>query len=282
MAAAPLESAVVVKAVMLGNSAVGKTSLMSRSQGMIADPPPPPTIGVEFAVHVIHDPVHCIIQLHDTSGQERFRSVAASYFRNAQIFVLVFDLSRRITWDALWTTWWPEVLKNTPLEQFQRRAAMAIVIGNKFDLVEPGRQPPRFSPPSSSALVHPLADPETSDAYLENNTGSTTDNENDAEHAIEESSCDQFVGTQRLDRCVPVRDVLLQCRRQGIGCYFETSTYAKSCDFLEILICAVRGLNRKELRARAKSLSLSRPAAAAGGPDTSAVPWKYRTRGCCG
>lgn len=74
------------------------------------------------------------MQCWDTSGQERFRSIVASYYRHCHGVMLVCDLQRRSTLEAL-PTWWEEfcIKSNVPRENIA-----LLIVGNKSDL--PGTQ----------------------------------------------------------------------------------------------------------------------------------------------
>ncbi|XP_015598433.1 ras-related protein Rab-34 [Cephus cinctus] len=83
----------ISKAIVLGDVAVGKTSLVNRFCHKLFDNNYKATIGVDFEVErfdVLGVPFN--LQIWDTAGQERFKCIAASYYRGANIIVIVFDL----------------------------------------------------------------------------------------------------------------------------------------------------------------------------------------------
>lgn len=62
----------------------------------------PHTIGVEFGTRIIEVPDHKIkLQIWDTAGQERFRAVTRSYYRGAAGALMVYDITRRSTYNHL-------------------------------------------------------------------------------------------------------------------------------------------------------------------------------------
>lgn len=86
---------VPVRAVMLGQYGVGKTSLAR----CLKDPPAfspteRTTIGVDFFLETFED-AGVKFALWDTAGQERFRAITAAYYRQADVFVIVFSVRDR-------------------------------------------------------------------------------------------------------------------------------------------------------------------------------------------
>ncbi|KAL0132353.1 hypothetical protein PUN28_000260 [Cardiocondyla obscurior] len=83
----------ISKAIVIGDVAVGKTSLVNRFCHRSFNNNYKATIGVDFEVErfdILGVPFH--LQIWDTAGQERFKSIAASYYRGANVIVVVFDL----------------------------------------------------------------------------------------------------------------------------------------------------------------------------------------------
>merc|ERR1712038_1799218 len=84
----------ICKAVIVGDVATGKTSLVNRFCHDVFDRDYKATIGVDFEVEkfsVLSVPFN--LQVWDTAGQERFRCIAASYYRGAHVVIVAFDLS---------------------------------------------------------------------------------------------------------------------------------------------------------------------------------------------
>ena len=85
----------VLKVVLVGDLAVGKTSLIHRFCHKTFNNDYKPTIGCDFEIEkftILNQPV--TVQFWDTAGQERFRCIAAAYYRNAQCIILTFDLTK--------------------------------------------------------------------------------------------------------------------------------------------------------------------------------------------
>ncbi|XP_005106169.1 ras-related protein Rab-34 [Aplysia californica] len=84
----------IAKAVLVGDVSVGKTCLVNRFCHDVFDREYKATIGVDFEVEKFSVlGVHITLQVWDTAGQERFKCIAASYYRGAQIVIVVFDMT---------------------------------------------------------------------------------------------------------------------------------------------------------------------------------------------
>ncbi|XP_040210059.1 ras-related protein Rab-10-like isoform X2 [Rana temporaria] len=94
----------VLKLVMTGDSNVGKTCIMTRYTENII-PSYISTVGIDFKTKTIHiDDTPLKLQIWDTAGQERFHTLSVSYFRGAQGFVLVYDITNTNSFEniSLW------------------------------------------------------------------------------------------------------------------------------------------------------------------------------------
>ncbi|XP_064026773.1 ras-related protein Rab-10-like isoform X2 [Pogoniulus pusillus] len=105
----------LVKVVMAGESCVGKTSIVRR----YTEPSWPPagaptssylaTIGIDFKVKAItFNDTRVKLQIWDTAGQERFHTLSTSYFRGAQGFVLVYDITNLDSFRSI-TSWMKDI-----------------------------------------------------------------------------------------------------------------------------------------------------------------------------
>lgn len=85
---------ILAKVIMLGDSGVGKSSILLRITNHDFQYNNLPTIGVDFGSIMINLPNHSVkMQFWDAAGQERFRSIVRNYYRNSSVVILVFDLS---------------------------------------------------------------------------------------------------------------------------------------------------------------------------------------------
>lgn len=90
------------KIVLIGDSAVGKSNLLARFARDEFYPNSKSTIGVEFqAQKIFIDGKEIKVQIWDTAGQERFRAVTSAYYRGAVGALVVYDISRRQTYDSI-------------------------------------------------------------------------------------------------------------------------------------------------------------------------------------
>lgn len=127
-AAAPPKPSSSVKLVLLGEAAVGKSSLVLRFVNNDFQENKEPTIGAAFLTQKSHLPHRTIkFEIWDTAGQERFASLAPMYYRNAQSALVVYDLTKPTS--LVKAKHW--------VAELQRQASPGIVIalvGNKLDL----------------------------------------------------------------------------------------------------------------------------------------------------
>ncbi|GFY92865.1 Rab GTPase-like A5A protein [Actinidia rufa] len=90
------------KVVIIGDSAVGKSNLLSRYARNEFNMHSKATIGVEFQTQSMEiDGKEVKAQIWDTAGQERFRAVTSAYYRGAVGALVVYDISRRTTFDSI-------------------------------------------------------------------------------------------------------------------------------------------------------------------------------------
>lgn len=90
------------KVVLIGDSAVGKSNLLARFARDEFYPNSKSTIGVEFQTQKMDiNGKEIKAQIWDTAGQERFRAVTSAYYRGAVGALLVYDISRRQTFESV-------------------------------------------------------------------------------------------------------------------------------------------------------------------------------------
>jgi Ras-related protein Rab-11A len=120
------------KVVIIGDSAVGKSNLLSRYARNEFNLHSKATIGVEFQTQSMDiDGKEVKAQIWDTAGQERFRAVTSAYYRGAFGALLVYDISRRSTFDNV-GRWLQELNKFNAAHSDTTVAKM--LVGNKCDL----------------------------------------------------------------------------------------------------------------------------------------------------
>jgi len=117
-----------LKILIIGQSSVGKSSLLLRFTDDVFDPDQPATIGVDFKVKTIDIDGNLVkLAIWDTAGQERFRTLTPSYYRGAQGAILVYDVSSRPSFEKL-EPWLQEL--NT---YSTKSNIVKMLVGNKID-----------------------------------------------------------------------------------------------------------------------------------------------------
>jgi len=116
------------KIILIGDSGVGKTSLMTRYTDMSFIKSPLSTIGVDFKIRTIDvDDTRVKLQIWDTAGQERFRAMVSNYYRGAHGIFIVFDMTCRASFEHL-GEWIAELQKKDAWNTGE-----VIILGNKID-----------------------------------------------------------------------------------------------------------------------------------------------------
>jgi len=120
--------AYLFKYIIIGDTGAGKSCLLLQFTDKRFQPVHDLTIGVEFGARMVTiDNRQIKLQIWDTAGQESFRSITRSYYRGAAGALLVYDISRRETFQHL-TRWLEEARSNG------NENMTIMLIGNKCDL----------------------------------------------------------------------------------------------------------------------------------------------------
>lgn len=118
----------VLKVVLIGDSAVGKSQLLARFARNEFNVDSKATIGVEFQTRtLLIDRKTVKAQIWDTAGQERYRAVTSAYYRGAVGAMLVYDITKRQSFDHL-SRWLDELRDHTD------KNIVIMLVGNKSDL----------------------------------------------------------------------------------------------------------------------------------------------------
>ncbi|XP_031494217.1 ras-related protein RABA1d-like [Nymphaea colorata] len=116
------------KVVLIGDSGVGKSNLLSRFTRNEFSLESKSTIGVEFATRSLNVDGKVIkAQIWDTAGQERYRAITSAYYRGAVGALLVYDVTRHATFENV-ERWLRELRDHTDPN------IVVMLIGNKSDL----------------------------------------------------------------------------------------------------------------------------------------------------
>ena len=118
------------KLLLIGSSAVGKTSFLIRYAEDSFTSAFVSTVGIDFKVKTVfrHDK-RVKLQIWDTAGQERYRTITRAYYRGAMGFILVYDITNEESFNAVQD--WITQIKNYSIEN-----AQVILVGNKCDMEE--------------------------------------------------------------------------------------------------------------------------------------------------
>ena len=120
----------IFKLILIGNSGVGKSSILQRYMNKTFEESYKCTIGVDFLMKSLEVKGKTVkLQLWDTAGQEKYKSMVSSYYRGANVALVVFDITSRSSFESL-PLWIENYYKNGPEQK------NIILIGNKKDMAD--------------------------------------------------------------------------------------------------------------------------------------------------
>ena len=109
------KKAIPCKVVLIGESGVGKTSIISRYMTNTFSPTLGSTPGANFTTKTVYlekENQSIKFEIWDTAGQEKFRSLAKVFYKNAAICILVYEITRRASFEELKKYWIEEIKAN--------------------------------------------------------------------------------------------------------------------------------------------------------------------------
>ena len=124
---------VPIKCVLLGETAVGKTSFINRFvNDTFTSEFVPTMIGCYSSKEVFYEKANRKIKfdLWDTAGQEKYRSLNKIFYQDTLIVILIFDITRKDTFSSIKDYWYKEVKENSPDD------VIIAIAANKSDLYE--------------------------------------------------------------------------------------------------------------------------------------------------
>ena len=118
----------IFKVVLIGDTSVGKTNILSKYLSNEFDPDSKATVGVEFGTKDFQIENNKVkVQIWDTAGQERYRSITNAYYKGAKGSLLVYDITNPKSFQNL--DKWLSDLKSNGEDKIS-----VVLIGNKSDL----------------------------------------------------------------------------------------------------------------------------------------------------
>jgi small GTP-binding protein len=125
------EDPIPVKVVLLGESGVGKTSIISQFTANKFNPRCPTSVSAQFISKTIKFPKHnksIKFDIWDTVGQEKYRSLAKIFYKDALIIIFVYDITTEFSFTAIKDFWYKETNENADNEP------ILALVANKVDL----------------------------------------------------------------------------------------------------------------------------------------------------
>lgn len=119
-----------LKIILLGDTGVGKSTLLKRLVSNVFDPNATSTVGCDYCTTVVnYDAKRVDVTIWDTAGQERFRSLTRMYYSDTNIAFLVFNLNDPKTFDEM-------KLFHTEVVNANEGPILPVIIGTHLDMVD--------------------------------------------------------------------------------------------------------------------------------------------------
>ena len=120
------------KVVLVGETGVGKTSIISQFIDQVFEEELQTSTGGSFSSkEIFFDNGKSLkLEIWDTAGQERYRSLTKIFYKNSSCAILVYDITRKQTFDELKNYWIGQIKESAPKD------IMLAVVGNKEDLLD--------------------------------------------------------------------------------------------------------------------------------------------------
>ena len=122
-----------VKVVLLGESGVGKTSIISQFTTNKFNPRCPTSVSAQFISKTIEFPKYdkaIKFDIWDTVGQEKYRSLAKIFYKDARIIIFVYDITTPFSFNALKEFWYKEAINTADNDP------IFALVANKIDLYQ--------------------------------------------------------------------------------------------------------------------------------------------------
>ena len=120
-----------LKVALIGEVGVGKSSIVSRFTKNIFDAKKESTSGANYCkkdVEVNNQKIS--LDIWDTAGQEKFRSMGRHFYKNANMIIIVYDITNLKSFQEIENYWYNDIKENG--EKYK----VIAIVGNKFDLYD--------------------------------------------------------------------------------------------------------------------------------------------------
>jgi small GTP-binding protein len=128
-----MEELISVKVVLLGESGVGKTSIINQFISKKFNPKMSTSVSAQFTSKTLEFPEknkEIRFDIWDTVGQEKYRSLTKIFYKDAKIIIFVYDITKEFSFEALKNYWHTETVNNSDGEP------LYAVCANKNDLYD--------------------------------------------------------------------------------------------------------------------------------------------------
>lgn len=129
----------VLKTLLIGEGAVGKTSLIDQWIHGRFKSDYSLTVGLNVASKTItFDKLDAKLVINDIAGQKRFKQIRGEFFKGTSLIMMVYDCTRPKTLDALLTEWLPGVVESNPADKSRVKTPrmILVLVSNKSDLAD--------------------------------------------------------------------------------------------------------------------------------------------------
>jgi small GTP-binding protein len=117
-----------IKVALIGDSSIGKTSIINRYCKNIFDQSIGSTLGANYSQKIIEkDGKKIRLDLWDTAGQEKYRAIGRHFYRESFIVCLVYDITNKKSFENIKSIWYPEIMEHG------EKLKIISLIGNKND-----------------------------------------------------------------------------------------------------------------------------------------------------
>ena len=124
----------VAKIILVGDASVGKSNILTQFTKNEFSKSSNPTLGVEFGTKILNSNNKKIrLQIWDTAGQEKYKSITNSYYVNSKGAIVVYDITYKLSFEHV-TKWINEI------KDIAGKDINILLVGNKSDLGEVKRQ----------------------------------------------------------------------------------------------------------------------------------------------